>query len=68
VIDISVDGPGVYQANIGSVGSRTLPFRCPGPHIYTLTAHGRNGTTATQSVTVKSSATACHPGGEACRP
>lgn len=53
-VDISVDGPGVYQSNVGAAGSITIPYGCPGPHVYLLTAHGANGTAQTQQVSVTS--------------
>jgi cytoskeletal protein RodZ len=53
-VDISVDGPGVYQSNVGG-SSITIPYGCPGPHEYLLTAHGPNGTATTRSVSVSSS-------------
>jgi hypothetical protein len=51
---VSVDGPGVYQSNIGSSGSISIPYGCPGPHTFTLTAHGAGGSTATRTATVTS--------------
>ena len=50
-VDISIDGPGVYQTYPGGSGADALPFSCPGPHTYLLTARGPGGT-ATKSVTV----------------
>ena len=43
-VDLSVDGPGVYQSNIGTDGSIQVPYGCPGPHTFTLTAKGPGGT------------------------
>jgi hypothetical protein len=53
-VDISVDGPGVYRSNIGAANSITIPYGCPGPHTYLLTAHGGDGTTTTRTLTVTS--------------
>jgi hypothetical protein len=50
-VDLSVDGAPAFQRNIRSSGTKTLPFACPGPHTYTITAHGPNGTTVTKSKT-----------------
>jgi cytoskeletal protein RodZ len=53
-VDVSIDGTGVYQSNIGAQGSLAIPFGCPGPHTYTLTAHGTAGTSTNKSVVVTS--------------
>ncbi len=53
-VDISVDGPGVYRSNVGAASSITIPYGCPGPHTYLLTAHGAGGTSANRSITISS--------------
>jgi cytoskeletal protein RodZ len=53
-VDISVDGPGVFQSNVGPSGSIMIPYGCAGPHVYLLTAHGANGSANTKSVTISS--------------
>ncbi len=53
-VDVSVDGQGVYQSNIGASGTVAIQYGCAGPHSYILTAHGATGNPATQTVTVTS--------------
>jgi cytoskeletal protein RodZ len=50
-VSISIDGPGVYKTYPGGSGADAVPFSCPGPHTYLLTAKGPGGT-ATKTVTV----------------
>ncbi len=68
-VDISVDGPGVYQSNVGAASSITIPYGCPGPHEYLLTAHGANGTATTKALTITATpdSGACFRRGIECR-
>ena len=53
-VDLSVDGPGVYQAGLPASGSYDFSFSCNGPHTLLLTAHGTGGTTATRTFVITS--------------
>jgi hypothetical protein len=68
-VDLSVDGPGVYQSNIGSSGSITISYGCPGPHNYTITAHGQGGTSASRTISISTvTPNAVCVAGEPCVP
>ncbi len=53
-VDLSVDGPGVYQAGLPTTGSYDFSFSCNGPHTLLLTAHGAGGSTATHTFVITS--------------
>lgn len=52
-VDISIDGPGIFQTYPGSSGSDSFPFACSNSsNTYTLTGHGSDGTTVSRTTTV----------------
>jgi len=52
--ELSIDGPGIYQAYPGVQGNYRVPFGCgAGEHRYTLTTVGGNGPAATKTLTIK---------------
>ena len=50
-VTLSIDGPGVYKA-YDATGSDSVPFSCPGPHTYLLTAYGADGRSVSQTATI----------------
>ncbi len=53
-VDLSVDGPGVYQPGLPASGSYDFSFSCAGPHTLLLTAHGSDGSSATRTFVITS--------------
>jgi hypothetical protein len=51
-VTISIDGPGVYKTYPANT-SDSLPFNCSSSHTFLLTAHGHDGQTASQSITLQ---------------
>ena len=50
-VTISIDGA-LFQT-YPATSSESLPFNCHSPHTFTLTAHGHDGQTAHQSITLQ---------------
>ena len=54
-VTISIDGPGIYKTYPGATGSDTVPFACPGPHTYLITAYSATNQVVTQQVVLTKS-------------
>jgi hypothetical protein len=50
-VTLSIDGPGVYKT-YGPTAGDSVPFSCPGPHTYLLTAYGADGRSVDQTATI----------------
>ncbi|MFN8040007.1 MAG: hypothetical protein U0Q07_12425 [Acidimicrobiales bacterium] len=50
-VTLAIDGPGAYRTYPGPSGMDTVPFSCPGPHTYRLTANGSGGQSVTKVFT-----------------
>ena len=50
-VTLAIDGPGAYRTYPGPSGMDTVPFSCPGPHTYRLTANGSGGQAVTKVFT-----------------
>jgi hypothetical protein len=51
-VTISIDGPGIYKSYAGAAGNDTVPFSCPGPHTYLITAYSATNQATTQQVVI----------------
>ena len=50
-VTISIDGPGIYDTYPAD-HETSLPFNCSSPHTFLLTAHGSDGQTTSQTITL----------------
>jgi hypothetical protein len=59
-VEVAIDGPGVF-ASYRPNDTVRVPFACPGPHTYKLTAYGPDGSFTSKEFTISSSSDGARP-------